>query len=92
MATRHLVLFGEKYTPNLHQLAKDYILYDNFYENADVSAEGHNWASAAIAPDYTVKLWPVSMVIAARFTILKAANRPTRHRPGTCGTTRCRRV
>ena len=53
-----LVLFGEKYTPNLHQLAKDYILYDNFYENADVSAEGHNWASAAIAPDYTVKLWP----------------------------------
>ena len=53
-----LTLFGEKYTPNLHQLAKDYILYDNFYENADVSAEGHNWASAAIAPDYTVKLWP----------------------------------
>ncbi len=53
-----LVLFGEKYTSNLHQLAKDYILYDNFYENADVSAEGHNWASAAIAPDYTVKLWP----------------------------------
>ncbi len=53
-----LTLFGEKYTPNLHQLAKDYILYDNFYENADVSADGHNWASAAIAPDYTVKLWP----------------------------------
>jgi DNA-binding beta-propeller fold protein YncE len=53
-----LVLFGEKYTPNLHRLAQDYILYDNFYENADVSAEGHNWASAAIAPDYTVKLWP----------------------------------
>jgi DNA-binding beta-propeller fold protein YncE len=53
-----LVLFGENITPNLHQLAKDYILYDNFYENADVSAEGHNWASAAIAPDYTVKLWP----------------------------------
>ena len=53
-----LVLFGEKYTPNLHKLAKDYILYDNFYENADVSADGHNWATAAIAPDYTMKLWP----------------------------------
>ncbi len=44
--------------PNHHQLARDFVLYDNFYENADVSAEGHNWAAAAIAPDYTVKLWP----------------------------------
>ncbi len=51
-------MFGEKITPNLHQLARDFVLYDNFYENADVSADGHNWASAAIAPDYTVKLWP----------------------------------
>ena len=33
---------------------------DNFYVNADVSAEGHNWSSAAIAPDYTVKMWPNS--------------------------------
>ena len=55
---KSLNLFGEQITPNLHQLARDYILYDNFYENADVSAEGHNWASAAIAPDYTVKTWP----------------------------------
>ena len=55
---KSLNLFGEKITPNQHQLARDFILYDNFYENADVSAEGHNWASAAIAPDYTVKLWP----------------------------------
>jgi DNA-binding beta-propeller fold protein YncE len=55
---KSLVLFGEKITPNFHRLARDFVLYDNFYENADVSAEGHNWASAAIAPDYTVKLWP----------------------------------
>jgi DNA-binding beta-propeller fold protein YncE len=55
---KSLVLFGEDVTPNLHQLARDYILYDNFYENADVSADGHNWASAAIAPDYTTKIWP----------------------------------
>jgi DNA-binding beta-propeller fold protein YncE len=53
-----LTLFGENVTPNLHQIARDFILYDNFYENADVSAEGHNWAAAGIAPDYTVKLWP----------------------------------
>ncbi len=55
---KSLNLFGERITPNLHQLAREFILYDNFYENADVSAEGHNWANAAIAPDYTVKLWP----------------------------------
>jgi DNA-binding beta-propeller fold protein YncE len=56
---KSLTLFGEQVTPNLHALANEYILYDNFYENADVSADGHNWASAAIAPDYTVKLWPI---------------------------------
>lgn len=55
---KSLTLFGEQAMPNHHQLARDFILYDNFYENADVSAEGHNWAAAAIAPDYAVKLWP----------------------------------
>jgi hypothetical protein len=34
------------------------VLLDNFYVNADVSADGHNWSTAAIAPDYVVKLWP----------------------------------
>jgi hypothetical protein len=55
---KSLTLFGEQVTPNLHKLANDYVLYDNFFENSDVSADGHNWASAAIAPDYTVKMWP----------------------------------
>jgi DNA-binding beta-propeller fold protein YncE len=55
---KSLNLFGEQITPNLHELAREFITYDNFYENSDVSAEGHNWLSAAIAPDYTVKLWP----------------------------------
>jgi YVTN family beta-propeller protein len=53
-----LTLFGEAVTPNLHKLASEYVLLDNFYENADVSADGHNWAAAAIAPDYTQRLWP----------------------------------
>jgi DNA-binding beta-propeller fold protein YncE len=53
-----LVLFGEKVTPNLHKLAREFVLLDNFYVNADVSADGHNWSTAAIAPDYVQKLWP----------------------------------
>ncbi len=55
-----LVLFGEKVTPNLHKIAREFVLLDNFYVNSDVSADGHNWATAAIAPDYTQRLWPNS--------------------------------
>jgi hypothetical protein len=55
-----LVLFGEQITPNHHKLAREFVLLDNFYVNSDVSADGHNWATAAIAPDYVQKMWPNS--------------------------------
>jgi YVTN family beta-propeller protein len=55
-----LVLFGENVTPNHHKLAREFVLLDNFYVNADVSADGHNWSDAAIASDYVVKMWPNS--------------------------------
>jgi YVTN family beta-propeller protein len=55
-----LVMFGEKVTPNFHKIASEFVLLDNFYVNSDVSADGHNWATAAIAPDYTQRLWPNS--------------------------------
>ncbi len=55
-----LVLFGESVTPNLHKMAREFVLLDNFYVNADVSADGHNWSTAAIANDYVEKLWPNS--------------------------------
>jgi DNA-binding beta-propeller fold protein YncE len=58
-----LVLFGEKITPNLHKIAREFVLLDNFYVNADVSADGHNWSTAAIAPDYVQKLWPNSYAL-----------------------------
>jgi YVTN family beta-propeller protein len=55
-----LVLFGEQITPNQHKLAREFVLLDNFYVNSDVSADGHSWSTAAIAPDYTQKMWPNS--------------------------------
>jgi DNA-binding beta-propeller fold protein YncE len=55
-----LVLFGENVTPNHHKIANEFVLFDNFYVSSDVSADGHNWATAAIAPDYTIKLSPNS--------------------------------
>jgi YVTN family beta-propeller protein len=53
-----LVLFGESSTPNFHKMAREFVLLDNFYVNSDVSADGHNWATAAIAPDFTQRMWP----------------------------------
>jgi DNA-binding beta-propeller fold protein YncE len=55
-----LVLFGEQAGPNHRKLAREFVLLDNFYVNSDVSADGQNWATAAIAPDYVQKLWPNS--------------------------------
>ncbi|MBV9505582.1 MAG: bifunctional YncE family protein/alkaline phosphatase family protein [Acidobacteriia bacterium] len=53
-----LVLFGENITPNHHKLAREFVLFDNFYVNADISPDGHHWSTAAIANDYVAKLWP----------------------------------
>lgn len=55
-----LVLFGEHITPNQHALAKEFVLLDNFYVNAEVSADGHNWSAGAYATDYLEKTWPTS--------------------------------
>ncbi len=55
-----LELFPEKVTPNHHKLAREFVLLDNFYVNGDVSADGHNWSTAAIASDYVQKMWPNS--------------------------------
>ena len=55
-----LVLFGENITPNQHKIVKDFVLLDNFYVDAEVSADGHNWSLGAYATDYLEKTWPTS--------------------------------
>ena len=55
-----LCLFPEVITPNQHKLAKSFVLLDNFYVNAEVSADGHNWSMAAYANDFIEKTWPTS--------------------------------
>ncbi|PMP85663.1 MAG: phosphoesterase [Thermodesulfobium narugense] len=47
-----LVLFGEKVTPNQHALAKDFVLFDNFYCSGSVSADGHQFTDQGLDPDY----------------------------------------
>ncbi|MEP6467448.1 MAG: YncE family protein, partial [Parafilimonas sp.] len=55
-----LCLFGKKITPNEHALSREFVLLDNFYVNAEVSADGHNWSMGAYADDYLEKTWPTS--------------------------------
>jgi hypothetical protein len=55
-----LVLFGERVTPNLHKLANEFVLLDNFYCDGEVSADGHNWSMGAYATDFLEKTWPTS--------------------------------
>ena len=53
-----LLLFGEKITPNQHKIVKEFVLLDNFYVNAEVTADGHNWSMGAYANDFVEKSWP----------------------------------
>jgi len=55
-----LCLFPEKITPNEHAIANEFVLLDNFYVDAEVSADGHNWSMAAYANDYIEKTWPTN--------------------------------
>jgi len=57
---KNLCLFGEKITPNEHALAREFVVLDNFYVNAEVSADGHNWSMGGYADDYLEKTWPTS--------------------------------
>jgi YVTN family beta-propeller protein len=55
-----LCIFGEKVTPNQHAITGQFVLLDNFYVDAEVSADGHNWSTAAYATDFVEKTWPTS--------------------------------
>ena len=55
-----LCIFGKHITPNHHAIANEFVLLDNFYVDAEVSADGHNWSTAAYATDFIEKTWPTS--------------------------------
>ncbi|MEO8053973.1 MAG: bifunctional YncE family protein/alkaline phosphatase family protein [Acidobacteriota bacterium] len=53
-----LTIFGRDVTPNAHALAEEFVLLDNLYCDAEVSADGHNWSTGAYATDFVEKVWP----------------------------------
>jgi DNA-binding beta-propeller fold protein YncE len=52
-----LTLFKRDVTPNAHALVENFVLFDNFYVDADVSADGHAFSTAAYATDFIEKTW-----------------------------------
>jgi DNA-binding beta-propeller fold protein YncE len=54
-----LTLYGAEVTPNLHKLALQFGVIDNFYDSGEVSGDGHIWSDAAITSDYNEKNWPI---------------------------------
>ncbi len=56
----NLVMYGENVTPNQHQLARDYVLLDNFYCDGEVSVDGHDWCDAAMVTDAKQRAWIMS--------------------------------
>ncbi len=53
-----LLFFPRAVSPNHHALADRFGLFDRFFVNAEVSADGHNWSTAAYTTDYTQKTVP----------------------------------
>jgi len=53
-----LLFFDERVSPNHHALARRFGLFDRFFVNAEVSAQGHNWSTAAYSSDYAEKTVP----------------------------------
>src|SRR5437867_825371 len=55
-----LAIFSDSVTPNAHALARRGVLFDNFYVDGEVSADGHQWSTRAFAGDYNEKTWPAA--------------------------------
>jgi DNA-binding beta-propeller fold protein YncE len=54
-----LTMYGKEITPNLHALALQFGVLDNFYDSGEVSGDGHVWSTAAIDSDYNERTWQI---------------------------------
>ncbi|MFZ0745513.1 MAG: bifunctional YncE family protein/alkaline phosphatase family protein [Terracidiphilus sp.] len=52
-----LTMYGAAITPNVHKLALQFGVLDNFFDSGEVSGDGHVWSNAAIGSDYLEKTW-----------------------------------
>ncbi|CAG0968784.1 Hydrazine synthase subunit beta [Phycisphaerales bacterium] len=47
-----LCIYGREITPNIHALADQFVLLDNYYCNGVLSADGHSWATEGNVTPY----------------------------------------
>jgi DNA-binding beta-propeller fold protein YncE len=55
-----LAFLGGSLTPNFHQLARQFVDLDNFYDSGEVSGDGWNWSTQARTTDDIEKEIPVN--------------------------------
>ena len=55
-----LAVFGRALTPNLHQLARQFVDLDAFFDSGESSNTGWNWTTAARTNDFTEREAPVN--------------------------------
>ena len=55
-----LTMYGASITPNLHKLALQFGVLDNFYDSGEVSGDGHVWSNTAIGTSYLERTWQIS--------------------------------
>jgi YVTN family beta-propeller protein len=54
----NLTLFTDDSAPNIRNLARRFVLLDNYYAASEVSADGWSWSTEATANGYDQKSWP----------------------------------
>ncbi|WP_066826578.1 hypothetical protein [Sphingomonas mali] len=55
-----LAILGEALSPNHHNMARDFVTLDNFYDSGEQSSTGWTWTTAARVPDLLEKTAPVN--------------------------------
>ncbi len=70
-----LVFFPRSVSPNHHALAERFGIFDRFFVNAEVSADGHNWSTAAYVTDYIAKTTPSNYSSRGRSYDFEGTNR-----------------
>ena len=53
-------VLGRAVSPNHHQLARQFVTLDNFYDSGEQSSTGWTWSTAARAPDLLEKTAPIN--------------------------------
>jgi hypothetical protein len=56
----YIIRENRTYDQILGDLAREFVVFDNFYVNAEVSYDGHAYSTAAYATDFVEKIWPTN--------------------------------